>query len=388
MKSIHTFEISYLPKFEHELMKQNKKAKKLNISPISYQIISTEFKKNSDGIFFKYITVEVDSYEIKIPGWEFIAKREHINDEALVSVISSETQIKPEWHTIPSICEHCNSNRKRNITYIIKNIETQEYKIIGSSCLKDFLGHKNINTIVSFLDYVPPVIEDTYSSGKGYYNVREILALTNAFNNAIGWRPQKYNGINTADIITKFLNKDSYFSKITGMKFSDFEELSEEDYKVADETINWISNSTTEGYMHNLRIVCKEELFPISNLSLVVSSVASFLNTQVRKTRQEILKESSSFYGTIGQRVKNYEVECIGKRCIGDSDFGDRYIITFLDSNNNVFIWFKTTTQNIDNLIPPSQKIFNISFTIKNHNEYDGLKQTIITRASINKGEI
>lgn len=38
MKSIHTFEISYLPKFEHELMKQNKKAKKLNISPISYQI--------------------------------------------------------------------------------------------------------------------------------------------------------------------------------------------------------------------------------------------------------------------------------------------------------------------------------------------------------------
>ena len=66
-------------------------------------------------------------------------------------------------------------------------------------------------------------------------------------------------------------------------------------------------------------------------------------------------------------------------KCIStvSSNYGQLYINIFKDNNDNIFVW-KTTTKSFDINIK-----VQVSGTVKDHKEYDGQKQTILTRAKV-----
>ena len=58
--------------------------------------------------------------------------------------------------------------------------------------------------------------------------------------------------------------------------------------------------------------------------------------------------------------------------------YGIMKIYMFKDSNGNILVWKTNTTLDIE-----LNKVYSVSFTIKEHSEYNGIKQTSIIRAKI-----
>ena len=82
----------------------------------------------------------------------------------------------------------------------------------------------------------------------------------------------------------------------------------------------------------------------------------------------------SKHMGNVGDKIE-VEVELI-RRGSFESDFGTTYVYTFKDSEGNVLVWktknyFEVTT-------------CTVKGTIKEHSEYKGIQQTVLTRCKVN----
>lgn len=82
---------------------------------------------------------------------------------------------------------------------------------------------------------------------------------------------------------------------------------------------------------------------------------------------------TSKHIGAVGDKIE-IEVELV-RRGSFDSDFGTTYVYTFKDSEGNVLVWktknfFEVTT-------------CTVKGTIKEHSEYKGVPQTVLTRCKV-----
>jgi len=62
----------------------------------------------------------------------------------------------------PTKCEHCDTNRKRNQTFVIKNRETDEVLQVGSSCMKDFIDPKQLTMLMTY----PSIFKEIENTAK------------------------------------------------------------------------------------------------------------------------------------------------------------------------------------------------------------------------------
>ena len=97
----------------------------------------------------------------------------------------------------------------------------------------------------------------------------------------------------------------------------------------------------------------------------------------LRKDYIDNSKLKTGYFGEIGDKV-DFTLKCVAYYGF-DTQFGTTYIWKFVDSENHVFIW--KTGKYIDNF--ESGVEMHIKGTIKDHNEYNGEQQTVLTRCRI-----
>lgn len=84
---------------------------------------------------------------------------------------------------------------------------------------------------------------------------------------------------------------------------------------------------------------------------------------------------NSEYEGKVGERL---ELEVIYYAARGfESDYGYTNVYTFLHGDN-VFTWFTTT-----NIAAPRGNTIKITGTVKKHEEYKGVKTTVLTRCRV-----
>lgn len=81
----------------------------------------------------------------------------------------------------------------------------------------------------------------------------------------------------------------------------------------------------------------------------------------------------TNFFGSIGDKIER-KVRCVASFCFAGY-YGDSYLNKLIDEEGNVFVWKTGRALNGATAI--------IKGTIKEHNEYNGEKQTILTRCKI-----
>lgn len=81
----------------------------------------------------------------------------------------------------------------------------------------------------------------------------------------------------------------------------------------------------------------------------------------------------SAHVGSAGDKIE-VEVELV-RRGSFDSTFGTTYVYNFKDSNGNVFIWKTKNFFDVKNCL--------LKGTIKEHSEYKGICQTVLTRCKV-----
>lgn len=93
--------------------------------------------------------------------------------------------------------------------------------------------------------------------------------------------------------------------------------------------------------------------------------------------RQERQRQTSRHIGTVGQRVKNAQARITRCVQIGTEPFypyAARYCVTLEDQQGNSLVWFT------GNGGRPFDEFSPCAYTVKDHSEYQGVQQTVVTR--------
>ena len=374
---------------EVKLAKLNKKAVKLNCEHFALNIISTETVRNEElKTVNKVYTLELIGNPPKMDNWQFIGSIEPHESANLIKVIKGETY--PEnYRTHGNYCEHCKSTRSRKMLYLVKNTESGEYKAVGKTCLKDFTGHTNPLAYATLLEaYLDSSWLEEFEgvpNGSGLqrkYNLEEYLTYVSACIRDSGWisrsKAQEDYCQATADYAVDVMTATEGKRKKYG-----YPETNEQDRELAQKSIVWAKElEATNDYLNNIKIIALDEVTTYKNMGFAASIVSSFtrhIEREIKKEMKATAKKQeliSDYVGSIGQKIQ-IELKFVACHSF-ETQWGTTDILKFLDQEGNVFIWKTSTSQ----LIEQGQTV-KIKGTIKDHSEYAGARQTILTRCKI-----
>lgn len=410
---VSNFKLGWL---NEQVEKLNKKAAKLGTKPISVQVLNTYQKDRVVGMKpaldgpimtdhgpMKYIvvnetwnTIEVDGETPMLAGWQFVGTLEHLEAGTLlkkVPVFEGEVDLTAYRNSTPDNCDHCHQLRRRNFTYVVRNVETGELKQVGSSCLKDFLGHNSPETVAKwaetlsnwFLELASGEMSDDDMdyvgggrSGRFGIDVVEYLAQVNAVINKYGWIPrwkaQDWDKTSTADDAW-----DLYLEKRPEYRL----DPSDKDYEMAKKAIEWmqaLEPKITEksDYLWNLRVAAAEEIVYYSTKGLIASGIQAYRREVEKIIEQRKARENKSneFVGEVGKR-EIFEVTVMNV-FETESDFGVTFIYKMEDPAGNKLTWFSS------NNILDQGHTYKLKATVKKHEDHPKYgKATIINRGAV-----
>ena len=113
---------------------------------------------------------------------------------------------------------------------------------------------------------------------------------------------------------------------------------------------------------------------------LVVSATQAYARAmgeeKKRSNSNDGVKESE-YVGKIGEKIKNVIVT-IQKIVPCESYYGISFLILMTDESGNVFKWYSSRRHDIEE----GDKVI-LNGRVKDHSEYRGTKQTVVTRCSL-----
>lgn len=294
----------------------------------------------------------------------------------------------------PCSCDYCKTNRKRNKTYLVVNQETGEWKQLGKECLKLFVTGIDVDAIATFESFIKeaedaatPGDEFFYNKGFKFVKVADALALAYAVYRERGYLATRDSVGNPNDLCNKNIVQrkltqqygcNSDFLNITNSTRGEIDAMTfKADINVGD-VISDVEQLPDDPYYNNLKVIVANEYVPLNKLGLLVSIPKAIDRYEEEKRRQEEkekLASESNYLGSVGEKisvnfVSGREVACC------ETQFGLLHIYEFKDANGNMVIWKTSSGKDI----PESG---TVTGTVKAHEEYNGIKQTIILRAKI-----
>lgn len=441
--NIPSFRMDWL---ESQIKSLNKRAAKLGSSPISMDVTGHHFtsvKVNPldeispfEMVDIRINEVEIDGQAPVLNGWKFLAVVEHItgeNGNKNFFRAIPESDIPERYRTASADCEHCNLNRMRKDTYLVKHEETGEVKQVGSGCLKDFTGHSTPEMMGRLAEAIFDLFNEVSREDDGWFNEGSgisthyqpligVMTAAVAVIEKFGWvsRGSTYdetggrNGkVASADLVESHLNP-------MGRVFID-NPVTEQEWKryakTAQDVIDFVRAISEDGfsnyhndengeyrtvkpngdYLWNLTAVFSEDYIRDTQIGVAVSGVTAYERHLAELNKQADWFANSKHIGEVKSRQDFNLV--LRDQFHFASDYGVTHILKFSDENDNLFVWF--SSRDFDSLFSEYQRldevqndddrwienysgnVITLKATIKEHSERDGIKQTIITRGKI-----
>lgn len=295
----------------------------------------------------------------------------------------------------PCACDYCKTNRQRNKTYLVVNRETGEWKQLGKECLRLFVTGIDVDAIATFESFIKeaecaanPGDEFFYNKRFKFVKVADALALAYAVYSERGYLATRDSVGNSNDLCNKNIVQrkltqqygcDSDFLNITNSTRGKIDAMIfKSNINAVKDAIGDIEQLPDDPYYSNLKAIVANEYIPLNKLGLLVSIPKAIDRYEKEKRRQEEkekLAAESNYLGSVGEKISvNFasgrEVACC------ETQFGLLHIYEFKDTNGNVVVWKSSSSKDI----PGSG---TVTGTVKAHEEYNGIKQTIILRAKI-----
>lgn len=368
-----------------------------------YEEVGDEYRTVRDNTgckFFAHVFIVETTGTAVIHGWKLAAALEH-TEKGNFTELTDDVDIPALYYNSPPICEHCHSNRHRKETFIVRNVNTGEYKQIGKSCLRDFTGGMSAEGSAAYASLLNEIRQLTHTqegtSILQYFEAKEYLRFVAETIRCFGF------------ISSRAASEDS--ERSTSMRAAEYMKLQhggfqgpgQEPYRkmlqaeldkvpfnasnpntaaLVDRAIAWgLGLDEVDSYTHNLVTVCKMNYITARHMDVLASLLPSYSRTMRRQEyaqrRMDAYREaqSSVWVGEIDAKI-TVTVQSI--KCVASwgSRFGTMHMYRIVDTNGNIFIW-KTTTVLGDN-------VKTISGIVRDHNEFNGAKQTELTRCFAN----
>lgn len=336
--------------------------------------------------------IDIEYPEIKSPTHSFVGSMT-AEEEGMITRMSSDTDLG-EWRPRESYCDHCGTTRRRNATYIVRDRENGEFTQVGSSCMEGYLGVDPANLFS--LSYNP--IEPSYLASAGNFrpqewkcDVRKSLALALVISNdgkAYKSRNDWFQGIpehRSEDDLSTYSNVLSGLRTVSD-DHTDSPWIAARQKEAEkrlnsgeiDKFINDVMQSPDKNeYMENLRVLLSGPDCRIRNLGSVVSAV-----TVYNRMYNELPKEAqlNEWLGAEGDKIADVKASVLSVTQTAENAWGkSNTVLKMVTESGHKITWFASNPPTL----AKGNKVEISAATIKKHDEWQGKKDTIITRAKM-----
>ena len=253
-------------------------------------------------------------------------------------------------------------------------------KQVGRACLKDYCGidPQYILGLKNLGDELYPMTvhcnEFHPAQRQVVYDTVTVLAHAITAYKAFGYRKADEQESNKSIIMRAVIEHKAPVE-------ADFEEAK----KMAEDILSDESIRDYREFLYNVKVLLENHYCKIGShagfIAYAPVAYESFVKERERQAKHdaEMMQErmSSNYIGEIGKRISN-SVSEMKLVTSWDTMYGTTYLYKMVDVNGNTVVWYASNPCDCDSFIGK-----NIKATVKDHDEYDGVKQTIVNRCKV-----
>jgi hypothetical protein len=384
---MYTIPTQNLATVQEHVARLNRRAARLGKEPVVLTIgepraIEVYSDRLQRKVVRTFVDVSVAGSPPKLNGWSFIAAVEVFDDLNLIRAVPGEV-IPQHYRTTGSQCEHCNTARRRKDVFVLRH-EDGRLVQVGRQCIRDFLGHVSADEVAAratYLASLDELLRDAEGSesltGERHEDLLHFLTYTAAAIRNFGWvskgQARDTGKLPTAEIVSIALRVDP--------GHRDYIEVEDADRALAQAALDWaqaIPGTTENDYLANVAAVARQGFIATRAFGIAASIISAYNREQSRKIEAKVRQEkgaASTFVGTVGTRsdfvltvVRVLELSGV---------YGVTFLHLFDDAEGNQFRWF-ASSERLD-----QGKTVVLKGTIKAHEDYKGIKTTVLTRCKV-----
>ena len=377
-------------RFEADCAKLSKKAVKLGCSEIKPFVFGHTTQTLEDGLEHRVYEVLFTVEAPKVNGWTFVARLDHANETGNIirMVPNTLASLPAKYLDCAPNCDHCKQNRKRRDTFILRCDATGEFKQVGSTCLLDFFGHDPIKMarMAELLGYALESARsaEEYSGNHGIADLRWIRVdrfceYAAACIRQFGWVSGKAAFEDPSQISTRDVAVRMY-------RHGAIKNINDEDKMLAVEALDWAlslrEKDNKSDYEHNILVIAEAQAMEWRSAGLAASIVGVYVRNRQKEIERKARegKTESTYYGAIGDKLKGLKATLVGYSVNTQGAYGTTHIYKFVTTAGNVLTWFATSSASIQE----GNKVVFTGGTVKAHQQYRNVSQTIVSRCKLN----
>jgi ribosomal protein L36 len=365
------------------LEKLNARARKLGVTPVTM----TETFSHTEEFFAKpehkdfgivskrdWYTVVVSGESPILSGWAFVATLNHTSDGNIVGSVPGTADLPVRFRSVEPSCDHCQMIRRRNDTYVLQNVTSGDYRQVGRTCLKDFLGHADPHGIASWAEMLSAFDaavssmqdEDYFGGGPGddlSLGLESFLSVTALAVRHAGWMSRaKASEFDKIATVTLVLAYTSPLNKLGQELRRDMGKVTEADEAEAAEALEWAAENLSDttnlsDYEYNLSVVVRAGRVNSRTAGLAASLLAAAGRAKAKATEKA---ERSPVPVTDDRVVVAGTVLKLDTR---DDGYGVKLVMT-VQADEGYVLW-GTVPSSLDSYENPLQTGDRVTFSAK-----------------------
>lgn len=286
-----TIDLVDLSTIKARIKKLNRRAVRLGLPEITFvEIAHAERRHVGYGLEVSIkvptVTLVITGRTPKLPGgWKFLGSIEHLGEAG--NLVHGDDDRLSAWRTAGPDCSHCASTRSRKKTVILEDKNSALIQV-GSTCLKDFLGHNDPIAIVDFeADFYDLDEFDGNSGGNGFVETLRLLVIAAASIRANGWAAKSSGAEATTAAVVEVACRIRSLP-VTGRNGEESSlsvhfkrmNVTDEDVKRAETVLAWvraIPQNEANNYLANLRVIGSQDVIDAKHIGTLISAESAMV---------------------------------------------------------------------------------------------------------------
>ena len=345
------------------------------------QINKCEVKIGTERV--ECVEYELDFDDNKVGDYRLTAVIKATTEEANSVYPFGDTideELLKKYRTSELRCDHCGTKHRRTKCVVLTDNVTGEEKMVGTACLKDYIGYTLATTVMGYEEVYailidnkePFIMEDDFGKYTACYDPELYLAYCIKAIDEFGY--VKADGRKP----TKEVADDWYHKN---------EKIDDKYVETAKEVIKFFKE-LDDRYVDNFVWNTKLRLEGAQVIKYA-DGIVAYAYVLYKKIAEQIEKdnkkreaaEKTQHVGEVGQKI-TVKAECVLLTSWDNAYGGFVRLYKFTDENGNIFTWKTSGNFYLSDF---QTNRFEITGTIKGHNEYNGQKQTELIRVKVVK---
>ena len=377
---------------EKKLKRLNKKGERAGTGAITLTRVSETVEKNTDGSVDVFYQVAIEGETPKIAGWAFLATLDHNSDPSGASnmVYVMPGQSCPDDYRVSAAdCDHCGYRRTRRKTYVLRNEVSGDLKQVGHTCVQDFIGIDPAK-VAALAERIVGLMKAAKEAEEGGtlgvpYDRRHIDL--ERFLGYVAMTCRKTGWVSGKEAFNDQMKRSSSSSALGDMfpvgginpQWHDTPEA-EDELKAKDALAYALTlDRSKSDYNHNVVTMATTGYIDWKATGIAASIIRIYDLNLARQAEQkaQVDLSGSEYMGTVKDRLRG-EVTVIGKKH-GEGRYGPWTMVRMVTKNQgNVLVTFATGA----NFNPEVGAEIEIKGTVKEHSEFNKVKQTMLNRVA------